>query len=76
MVMEYLEGGSVFDVMHKRKKKLDLGKAILLAKQAALGMNYLHLQKPQVIHRDLKSINCNFCFDLKVSTSSLMKTGI
>jgi serine/threonine protein kinase len=57
MVTEFLEGGSLFDVMHKRKKKLDVAQVIRIAKQVAVGMNYLHLRQPQIIHRDLKSLN-------------------
>ena len=55
MVTEFLEGGSLFDVIHKRKKKLDVMSVLVVAKQTALGLNYLHLS--HVIHRDLKSLN-------------------
>lgn len=51
----YLEGGSLFDLLHKKKIKLSEDRLILIAEDIALGMNYLHSRK--VLHCDLKSSN-------------------
>lgn len=55
MITEYLEGGSLFDLLHKKKKTIEDDKIILLAEDIALGMNYLHGRK--VLHCDLKTSN-------------------
>ena len=51
MVTEYLEGGSLFDILHKRKKRFTVDQVVRMVKQVAVGMNYLHLHKPMIIHR-------------------------
>ena len=55
MITEYLPGGSLFDLLHKKKEKLTEDKILLLIEDIALGMNYLHGRK--VCHCDLKSSN-------------------
>lgn len=55
MLTEYLEGGSLFDLLHKKHVKLNEDRLILIAEDIALGMNYLHSRR--VFHRDLKSSN-------------------
>ncbi len=55
MLTEYLEGGSLFDLLHKKRVKLNEDRLILIAEDIALGMNYLHSRK--VFHCDLKSSN-------------------
>jgi len=55
MLTEYLEGGSLFDLLHKKHVKLNEDRLISIAEDIALGMNYLHSRK--VFHRDLKSSN-------------------
>eukprot|EP00741_Cyanophora_paradoxa_P017250 tig00020961_g16661.t1 len=57
VVTELMEGGSLFDLLHKQQKQLDRWMVVQWAKDIAYGMNYLHHQKPQIIHRDLKSGN-------------------
>jgi len=50
--------GSVHDLLHgANKAKLSFKRKMLIAKQAALGMNWLHCSVPPFIHRDLKSAN-------------------
>eukprot|EP00112_Aurelia_sp_Birch-Aquarium-sp1_P009364 Seg2061.2 transcript_id=Seg2061.2/GoldUCD/mRNA.D3Y31 product="Serine/threonine-protein kinase STY8" protein_id=Seg2061.2/GoldUCD/D3Y31 len=57
IITEYMKGGSVADIIHKQMKHLSWEKRIKWASDAAKGMAFLHSNKPQVIHRDLKSDN-------------------
>lgn len=58
LVMEYAEGGSLYNVLHGRLKRYTAGHAISWALQCACGVAYLHNMKPKaLIHRDLKSPN-------------------
>mmetsp|Transcript_5315 Transcript_5315/g.8221 ORF Transcript_5315/g.8221 Transcript_5315/m.8221 type:complete len:1096 (+) Transcript_5315:131-3418(+) len=57
MVTEFLEGGSLFDLMHDKHLKLNLDTVLSMSIQAARGLSYLHNCNPPVIHRDLKSLN-------------------
>jgi len=57
MVTEYLDGGSLFDIIHKRKKRFTIEQVVRMIKQVSYGMTYLHLNKPMIIHRDLKTPN-------------------
>ena len=51
----YLEGGSLFDLLHKKHYKLTEERKLLISEDIALGMYYLHERK--VMHCDLKSSN-------------------
>lgn len=54
MVTEYMNRGSLFDLLHSRNKpELDDERLFKIAKQIALGVHYLH--KKQILHCDLKS---------------------
>jgi len=57
IVTEFLEGGSVYSLLHQRKppKKLTQSTVHRIALQTARGLNYLH--KTGVVHRDLKTLN-------------------
>eukprot|EP00828_Plagiopyla_frontata_P041225 TRINITY_DN5802_c0_g1_i3.p1 TRINITY_DN5802_c0_g1~~TRINITY_DN5802_c0_g1_i3.p1 ORF type:complete len:277 (+),score=45.11 TRINITY_DN5802_c0_g1_i3:248-1078(+) len=55
MITEYLEGGSLFDLLHKKHSKLSEERKLLISEDIALGMYYLHERK--VMHCDLKSSN-------------------
>lgn len=59
LVMEYAEGGSLYNVLHGRpQRRYTAGHAISWALQCACGVAYLHNMKPKaLIHRDLKSPN-------------------
>jgi serine/threonine protein kinase len=57
IVTELLEG-DLGDLIHNsRHPRLSLFEKMKIAKDAALGMNWLHSSKPQIIHRDLKLNN-------------------
>ncbi|KAJ9585674.1 hypothetical protein L9F63_002464, partial [Diploptera punctata] len=59
LVMEYAEGGSLYNVLHCRPlPRYTAGHAISWALQCAQGVAYLHNMKPKaLIHRDLKPPN-------------------
>lgn len=59
LVMEYAEGGSLYNVLHCRPKPYyTAGHAVSWALQCAQGVAYLHSMKPKaLIHRDLKPPN-------------------
>lgn len=50
-----MEGGSLFDHLHKYKTKFEDNQLFDISKDMALGLAYLH--KMQVLHCDLKSSN-------------------
>mmetsp|Transcript_51575 Transcript_51575/g.129377 ORF Transcript_51575/g.129377 Transcript_51575/m.129377 type:complete len:611 (-) Transcript_51575:33-1865(-) len=55
IVMELMPRGSVHDLI--RKEQVSFKRKMMMAKEAALGMNWLHCSKPAFIHRDLKAGN-------------------
>jgi serine/threonine protein kinase len=60
MVMEFMEGGSLKEVMaetRRLKVPLDRGLVYDYSMDCAHGMRYLHEAFPRIIHRDLKPAN-------------------
>lgn len=58
IVMEYCEGGSLFDLLHnKAHVRLCLQQNVKMCTDVASAMEYLHCFQPQILHRDLKSLN-------------------
>lgn len=55
-VMEFIDGGSLFDEIVKRKK-IPYKKSLEWAKQLCEAAAYLHTRKPQIIHSDIKPQN-------------------
>ena len=52
--------GSVADVLHPKNSvgsKISLKRKMLIAKETAQGMNYLHMSEPAILHLDLKPAN-------------------
>jgi len=56
IVTELMPRGSVYDLLHS-PEILSFKLLMKFAKDAAMGMNWLHLSKPVFIHRDLKTGN-------------------
>ena len=56
-MMEYMERGSLSDVLNDKAIPLSAALRSRMALEAARGMLYLHTLKPPVLHRDLKSPN-------------------
>ncbi|PSC71845.1 serine threonine kinase [Micractinium conductrix] len=55
LIMELMQGGSLFSRIHdRRKRRLGYLEILQLAQDAAAGLAYLH---PSVVHRDLKPQN-------------------
>jgi hypothetical protein len=57
IVSEFLPRGDVEKMLRDQNVKLSLYTRMKMAKDAALGMNWLHCSNPIFIHRDLKSSN-------------------
>lgn len=62
IVMEYVEGGSLFNIIQSIRKSLEKGARVFdepvvadFIRQVILGLRYLHLQG--VVHRDIKGAN-------------------
>lgn len=56
IITELLDG-DLEHLLQSEGKKMSLYERLLLAKDAALGMNWLHKSQPAIIHRDLKTAN-------------------
>jgi serine/threonine protein kinase len=57
ILQEYMPRGDVEKLLHNPDIQLSLCRRMVMAKDAALGMNWLHCNNPTFIHRDLKSSN-------------------
>jgi len=57
IVTEHLPRGDVESLLRDKKIELSLITKMRMARDAALGMNWLHCSNPVFIHRDLKSSN-------------------
>jgi len=59
IVTEYMQRGSLFHIMGKRKEKAPLDQKLQksVALSVARGMAYLHSRQPPILHLDLKSAN-------------------
>eukprot|EP00746_Dinoflagellata_sp_MGD_P002340 gnl/MRDRNA2_/MRDRNA2_104545_c0_seq1.p1 gnl/MRDRNA2_/MRDRNA2_104545_c0~~gnl/MRDRNA2_/MRDRNA2_104545_c0_seq1.p1 ORF type:complete len:374 (-),score=59.02 gnl/MRDRNA2_/MRDRNA2_104545_c0_seq1:226-1347(-) len=58
IIMELCLGGSCFDLLHNSDHiELTWDQRLKMSSDVASGMNYLHGFDPQIIHRDLKSLN-------------------
>lgn len=57
IVTEFLPRGSLFKILHKSNKQLDIRRRLRMALDVARGMNYLHRRNPPIVHMDLKSSN-------------------
>ena len=55
LVMEYMQYGSLYEMLHNKMALLDGGMVLRFAKDIATGMNYLHSCKPPILHNDLKT---------------------
>ena len=78
IVTEYMQGGSLSDLLRKHHT-FKLGQALHMLLDCARGMAYLHSRKPKaVIHRDLKPANLLLTLDgrLKIADFGLSRTMV
>lgn len=77
MVTELMEKGTLYEVLHNSRcnNELPWPMRLKIAEDIAKGLNYLHEQKPPIIHRDLKSqsILLNRHNEAKLANFSLSK---
>eukprot|EP00742_Colponemidia_sp_Colp-10_P009081 GILJ01009877.1.p1 GENE.GILJ01009877.1~~GILJ01009877.1.p1 ORF type:complete len:582 (-),score=74.99 GILJ01009877.1:226-1971(-) len=73
IMTEYLNRGSLFDLLHVKRMRLDSELLVHVAKSIALGMCYLH--QSGVLHCDLKSSNIlvDEFFNVKISDFGLSR---
>jgi serine/threonine protein kinase len=57
LIMEYMNRGSLYSVLHDSGVLLPLSLRLHLAYQIASGINFLHRCNPSIIHCDIKSHN-------------------
>jgi len=82
LITEYMPGGSLHHLLHVRKVQLPLSHGMNMCLQLADAVDYLHSQKPCVVHRDLKSMNVVLDLHLNVKicdfglTESMERTHI
>ena len=58
ILTEFCFGGTLFDLLHMNKTfELTMKQRYRMAFDVAKGLNALHTQQPQILHRDLKSLN-------------------
>jgi serine/threonine protein kinase len=57
MVMEFCSRGSLYDILKDENYAFDWPKVLKIATEAVKGVSCLHSWKPQIVHRDLKSLN-------------------
>jgi serine/threonine protein kinase len=60
IVTEFCHGGTLFEVLHEKKKtipKITWKQRHKMCLDIAKGMHFMHSLKPPLMHRDLKSLN-------------------
>jgi len=60
LVTEFCHGGTCYDLLHETEDldfELTMTQQLKMCQDVAQAMEYLHKFRPQIIHRDLKSLN-------------------
>ena len=71
IVTEYCKGGTLFDLLHKKKNiNLSWNLRLRLLIDISRAMNYLHTNDPQIIHFDLKSLNILLTDEIKENSEN------
>ena len=52
-----VDHGSLYDLLHNETMVLDPEIIVPILQDVSSGMRFLHASKPQVVHKDLKSMN-------------------
>jgi len=76
MVMEYLSSGSLNNLLYDATQEISWERRWGYAREASIGMTYLHTRNPPVLHRDLKSKNLLIAADgrIKITSFGLCRT--
>lgn len=75
LVFEYCHGHTLFDILYRKETKfrMNLKQKLKVLCDIARSIQYLHQLKPQMIHRDLKTLN--ILMDKKIRTGSMNFTS-
>jgi len=57
IVMELMEGGSLYELIHEKHARLNFEQVINIARDIAEGLKYLHTLPVPILHRDVTSKN-------------------
>lgn len=73
LVMEYMEFGSLYDLLHNHTVVIDGENILQIVRDIARGVRFLHASRPLVLHGDLKAKNIlvDSTFRAKVSDFGL-----
>jgi serine/threonine protein kinase len=69
MVMEYCARGSMYHVLRDETLDINWDRALTLMVQTTEGIHALHTNTPQIMHRDLKSLNLLVTDDWQVKVA-------
>lgn len=69
MVMEYCARGSLYHVLKDQSLEIGWSRALNMMLDTTLGLEALHNNKPQILHRDLKTLNLLVTEDWKVKVA-------
>lgn len=69
MVMEYCARGSMYHVLRDEALDINWDRALSLMQQMTEGIHALHTNTPQIMHRDLKSLNLLVTDDWQVKVA-------
>ena len=57
LVMEYMQNGSLYDILHNITMELDGELILSIMKDVSSGLRFLHNTQPPLVHGNLKSHN-------------------
>ena len=57
LVMEYMDHGSLYDVLHNETVTFDGDLILRILRDVTQGVRFLHCATPQIVHSDLKASN-------------------
>jgi Protein tyrosine and serine/threonine kinase len=75
LVMEYMQNGSLYDVLHNITMELDGELILSIMKDVSSGLRFLHNTQPPLVHGNLKSHNilvsgCTVCGCCRMKSSN------
>ena len=71
IVTEYCKGGTLFDLLYKKKNiEIPWNIRLKILIDISKAMNFLHTNNPQIIHYDLKSLNILMTDDIRENSDN------